>query len=323
MRATVRRKVILGAQLGIAAVVLFYIGRTLIAQWIEFRATPLIARPRWWDVVGSGALVLVSYGVLVQTWRVMLDAYADSLSFTAAARIWSVSNLGRYVPGKIWQITTMGMMARREGVSAVASTGSALLSTIVNIACGIAIVLALGWSWLGSVRGDARLIGVALVAAAAIGLATLPFVLRRASALVARLTGRPFDVPSPPPKTIGAAVAGNTIAWILYGLAFMWLVRGVLGSAPGAAWQYIAVFTASYVVGYLFLFLPGGIGPREGVMVALLTSLQLTTPKQAWLVAGASRIWLTVLEVAPGLVFLALNRVRRGPPSPSPDVSIH
>ena len=96
-----------------------------------------------------------------------------------------------------------------------------------------------------------------------------------------------------------------------YGLAFMWFVLGVIGAAPGATWQYIAVYTASYVVGYLFLFLPGGIGPREGVMVVLLTGLQLNTPKQALLIAVASRVWLTVLEIVPGLLFLAHDFARR------------
>ena len=64
-------------------------------------------------------------------------------------------------------------------------------------------------------------------------------------------------------------------------------------------------------MGYLFLFLPGGIGPREGVMVALLTALSLNTSKQAWLIAGASRVWLTILEILPGVLFLAHDFARR------------
>lgn len=296
---------------------LYFIGRTLVAQWNDFRATPLVSHPRWSDIVGSSALVLITYAVLVQTWRFMLGAYAQRLTFWSAARIWSVANLGRYVPGKIWQITAMGMMAQRAGVSAVASTGSAILSTIINIACGIAIALGLAWRWLGDIREGARSIGVLLLVFAVLGIAALPWMLPRASMLAARASGRQVDIATPPGKSIVAAVLGNVLAWIVYGVAFMWLVRGVLGSAAGATWQYLAVYTASYVVGYLFLFLPGGIGPREGVMVALLTSLQLATPKQAWLVAGASRVWLTVLEIVPGLLFLAMHRARPAPTEPS------
>ena len=320
MRALPRRAVIV-AQLIVAALVLYFIGRTLVAQWYQFRAQPLVAQPRWLDVIGSSGLVLATYAVLVQTWRLMLGTYGERLAFREAARIWSVSNLGRYVPGKIWQITAMGMMANRAGISAIASTGTAVLSTIVNIACGVLLVLLLGWRWLDAIGGGARAAAVMLVAAAAAGLVSLPWMMPRVSALASRVTGRQMDAGTVPPRTIGIAILGNMIAWLLYGVAFMWLVRGVLGATAGATWQYIAVFTASYVVGYLFLILPGGIGPREGVMVALLTSLQLATPKQAWLVAGASRAWLTVLEIMPGLVFLALYRARRGAPRPTSDVS--
>src|SRR5439155_6865196 len=128
----------------------------------------------------------------------------------------------------------------------------------------------------------------------------------------ARTAGREVQFGAPPARTTVVATIGNVVAWMSYGLAFMWFVLGVIGAAPGATWQYIAVYTASYVVGYLFLFLPGGIGPREGVMVALLTALGLATNKQAWLVAGASRAWLTVLEIAPGLLFMAVDAARRG-----------
>lgn len=319
---TPQRRTLIAAQLIVAALLLYYIGRTLVAQWNQFRSQPLVADPRWLDVIGSGVVVLVTYAVLVQTWRLMLEAYAERLRFGDAARIWSVSNLGRYIPGKIWQITAMGMMANRAGISPVASTGTAVLSTIVNIACGILLTLILGWRWLDAVRADARAAALLLLAAAAAGLVCLPWIMPRVGALASRVTGRQMEMGNVPARTIGIAIVGNLLAWLLYGLAFMWLVRGVLGATAGATWQYVAVFTASYVVGYLFLILPGGIGPREGVMVALLTALQLATPKQAWLVAGASRVWLTVLEIMPGILFLALHRARPGPARPSSDVSI-
>ena len=87
----------------------------------------------------------------------------------------------------------------------------------------------------------------------------------------------------------------------------------IAGGGAAPAWQYIAVFAASYVVGYLFLFIPGGIGPREAVMLYMLTSLSMATPKEAALITAGSRIWLTFLELVPGLVFLAYGRIRRPP----------
>ena len=313
---------LLAAQWIAAAVVLFFVGRQLASQWTDFRAGPLEARPLWWAVAVSGAIVLGVYALLVQTWRVLLVQAGELLSFWRAARIWSISNLWRYVPGKIWQIPAMSGLARQENVSATAAAGSAVLSTVLNIATGLAIVLLLGWRWVDLISPNARVVAIVLVAIAAVGLLMLPFVLAGFGSWVGRLLGREVRLAAPPARTILVATIGNAVAWLLYGIAFMWLVRGVIGDAPGATWQYVAVYTASYVVGYLVLIAPGGIGVREGVMVALLPSLGLATPKQALLIAGASRVWLTILEIVPGVLFLAQDVARRrsnNPPADGPN----
>jgi uncharacterized membrane protein YbhN (UPF0104 family) len=297
----------------IAALLFYFVGRELVRQWQTFRATPLNASPDWLAIVASGAIVLLTYAMLVQSWRLLLGAAGSPLSFWRATRIWTVSNLWRYVPGKIWQIGAMGSMASRENVSPVAAANAALIGTVVNIAAGIGISLAFAWSALAQIGPNAQTVAIALVVAALAGLLSLPLVLPPLGRVAARATGRDIQVVSPERRVLAIAVALNLTAWVLYGLAFMWLVRGVLGAAPGSAAQYIAVYAASYVVGYLFLIIPGGIGPREAVMVLLLTTFSLATPKQAWLVAGASRLWLTVLEIVPGLLFLALARGRATP----------
>jgi glycosyltransferase 2 family protein len=309
--------VLRAAQWIAAALVLYFVGRAIAGQWATFKSTPLAADVHWWPIVVSSVLVLAVYALLVQTWRVLLAESGESLTFLGAARIWSISNLWRYVPGKVWSIAAMSELARRQNVGPAIAAGSSILSTLLNIATGLALMLLLGWRWLELIAPNARAIAVALIALAALGLLALPFTLSRVAAYAARVTGRDLRIDAPPARAIALAIAGNLAAWIAYGIAFMWMVRGVIGAAPGATWQYVAVYTASYVVGYLFLFLPGGIGPREAVMFALLPALHMATPKQALLIAAASRVWLTILEVVPGLVFLAVGK-GLGSPRPSP-----
>jgi hypothetical protein len=306
-----RSRVFLAAQLIAAALLVYFIGRTLVAQWTVFRSQPLDAELRWLDIAASGALVLGAHALLVQTWRLTIRAWGADMPFWTAAGVWSVSNLGKYVPGKIWQITAMAAMATRAGVSAVVSTGSAVLGTVINIACGIAIVLVIGWRWIDQIRDDARIVAIVLLALAVLGILALPFLVPRMNAIVARLSGRLIAFEAPPARIVAVSIVGNVLAWLLYGVAFTWLVSGVIGESAGSPWQYIAVYAASYVAGYLVLFLPGGIGVREGVMAVLLTSLGLATPKQALLIAGASRVWLTLLEIVPGLLFVAHDAARR------------
>ena len=98
---------------------------------------------------------------------------------------------------------------------------------------------------------------------------------------------------------------------LLFGLAFHALGIGLLRHATGDAADSVAVFTLSYLAGFLALIAPGGIGVREGVMALLLTRAGIATPSEAtWLVV-ASRLWLTVLEILPGAALLAVSPRRR------------
>jgi hypothetical protein len=312
-----RRNALILAQLIAAALLLYFVGRQVVDQWSAFRSQPLDARLDGVELAVSAAIVFATYAMLLQVWRMLIVASGSGalLPFWKAVRIWSISALWRYVPGKVWAIGALSALAHRENVPAVVAAGASLLSTVINIATGLAITLALIWRYVGAWSPAAQPVAIGLIGLTVVGLATLPYVLPRLARLATRMTGKGSDIPiaTPPTWALGLAIAGNMLSWALYGVAFRWLVSAVLGEAPGAAWQYIAVFTASYVVGYLFLIAPGGIGPREAVMFSLMTSLGLGTAKEAALVTVASRIWLTILEIVPGVLFLVHDAIRRRP----------
>ena len=117
------------------------------------------------------------------------------------------------------------------------------------------------------------------------------------------------SIPTLPPRTVWFAVAASAVAWVMYGVAFQLLTLGVLGSAPGATSLYVAVFTGSYVLGFIVLIAPAGLGVREVSMGAALAKAGFAVSNATVLVI-VSRLWLTVLEIAPALAFLAHAAVR-------------
>lgn len=244
----------------------------------------------------------------------MLTCWGARLGFWRAARIWSVSNLGRYLPGKIWQIGIMAAMARDSGISPLAASGSAILGTLVNVLAGLAVALATGRVLLERTSRGREPGAIGLVLLASVALLGLPWLIPRLAPLAARVLRRPVQAMLPV-RAIGYAVIGNVTAWLLYGAAFDLFTRGVLGEASGGYPQYLAAYTVSYLAGYLMLFAPAGIGVREGMMVTALTHAGLATAPQAALVALTSRVWLTVLEVVPGFLFWAHATTRRRPPT--------
>jgi uncharacterized membrane protein YbhN (UPF0104 family) len=130
------------------------------------------------------------------------------------------------------------------------------------------------------------------------------------------VTGRELALGVLPRSAIYQALIGNLIAWGMYGVAFKVFVTGVIGTATGSTLAYIAIYASAYVIGYLALALPAGIGVREGVQINALTLLGLANVGQAGIIAVSSRLWLTVLEVLPALILLARG-TRGRPPAPT------
>ncbi|MCC6927388.1 MAG: flippase-like domain-containing protein [Gemmatimonadaceae bacterium] len=280
--------------------------RAIFSQWQDFRASGVQLQPRWTLVAASSLVVFLAYGVLVETWRRTVRAWDSELPWGQAARIWFISNLGRYLPGKVWQIGAMGVMAQEHGVSVVASTGSALVINLVNILAGFGLVLVTGADYF-----DAPRAAVALAVVVVAGIFLAPRIVPLLGAAASRVVGRRLDIPAFPDRAVWLASVGCLVAWILYGVAFQLFVAGVVGHAPGRTTAYIAAFTGSYLAGYIALFAPGGIGVREGSLIVALGRLGLAQGGAAGVISLASRLWLTVLEVLPGLVFLAIDALRR------------
>lgn len=305
------RRAIRGLQVGLLFVVLWLAVESIRGQWTQVRAQLVQLRPSWPWIGISGLIFIATYAVLVETWRRMLLAWQSALPFWVAARIWAISNLGRYIPGKVWQIGAMGVMAQRAGVSAIAATGSAILNTIVNIVAGFALVAALGWELLDQQSGGTRVAALLFVIAAVAILALLPRVLPWLIRALSRITGREITLGRLPARVILIAAIGNLIAWTLYGVAFATFARAILGQIHGTVAAYATVYALSYLVGYLVLLVPAGVGVREASMVTLLVAARLADPGQATVLAVTSRLWLTILEVVPGALFVGVDALRR------------
>jgi hypothetical protein len=301
----------------LAAVVVGFVGRLLLHDLRDLRAHPIPIAPDWGTIALSGALFLSAHAILVQTWRSVLGCWDARLPFWTAARIWSVSNLGRYLPGKIWQIGAMGAMARDVGISPVAASGSAILGTLVNLVAGFVVALLGGRALLERSSNGHGTLAIVFVLVAAGALLAAPAVLPWLAPWFGRLAGRPVAARLPT-RAVLYALAGNVAAWLVYGAAFRLFMIGLLGAAAGGYAAYLAAYTISYLVGYLALFAPAGLGAREGAMVTVLAYAGLATRPEAALVALASRVWLTLLEVVPGFLFWAYAAVRRRPPTPDP-----
>jgi uncharacterized membrane protein YbhN (UPF0104 family) len=190
------------------------------------------------------------------------DAYLQMASVAA----------GKYVPGKIWGIVARTGQLQRIGVSAKMSVVSSVIEQLAVFVGGS--VVAVGAALLAFPQ---YAFGIAVAGAALLlGLIVLPRFTPRIIAFVERRRGG-SDIATP-------AIEGVSRYWLKYCSAhvLLWLISGttlcviyfsLFGgefNAQGIA-ALILANTIGFIVGFLAVFAPGGLGVREATMVAVLT----------------------------------------------------
>ncbi len=291
----------------LAILILLFVIRTFQRNWTDLQAQPISWTFRPAPALAAVIVIELMYCMLIEAWRRMLSGWGQSLPLLDAARIWFVSSLGKYVPGKVWAIASMALMARDAGVAAWAATASAIILQALAVATGAGVAALAGTQAL---RGRGSPPGTSLLGYGSSGdvWRSSPAVAPGGSA-PARVGGnRRPESPRIGPLVFGAAA--NAVAWLGYGFALWLLARGVLPSSTLSPGLAIAAFAASYVAGLVALFAPGGLVVREGLLIALLQGSIGLGPATA--LAVASRILLTITELGSAVPFLLM---RRGRPS--------
>ena len=302
-----RKKLITAAQWLFAITLVGYASYGAAKQWRQVRERFATLQVHWGKVLLASLLVLGAYVILIETWRRVLAAWDTELSWLDAARIWFASSLGKYIPGNVWSIAALGVMAKEEGASSVAAAGSSIIVNVLNLMTGLAIVLICGS------RMVPYLSAFIVVAILSLGAAiAAPVILPWLAGWLCRVTHRNIRIPKIPPGVIWFSLGGTAAAWLAYGLAFRFFAQGIVGNTTGDSpiVPYVAVYAGAYILGFITPVAPAGLGVRETFLTKGLVLFGLLGQADAIIVALMSRLWLTVLEVTPGLVALAMSRVK-------------
>lgn len=293
------------ARLLVAAVILGFLILTFRSNWGDLARQPIQWTFRPVPALASILLVWLMYGMLIEAWRRMLAGWGQRLDYRDAARIWVLSSLGKYVPGKIWAITGMALMAREAGVAAWAATASAVILQALAVGSGAAVAGLFGAGAIHAERPGLLpwLLSGGALALLLVAVLVWPPVTRRLLGLIGG-EARGSLTPGSEPLILG--LLANVMAWLGYGIS-LWLLALATLPAPALGPQAaIAAFAASYVAGLVALFAPGGLVVREGLLIVLLQgSMGLGA---ATALAVASRLLLTVTELGAAFPFLLFHR---------------
>jgi uncharacterized membrane protein YbhN (UPF0104 family) len=300
------RRLAILAFLGVA---LIFVGLLLRGQWTALDGVMESARSfdwsfhPWW-IAGAIAVGIANLFLMALVWTDLFRRTGGTAGHAEAVRVWVVTNFGRYIPGKVWQLGGLAVYMKGRGDSGAAALVSAVAFQLIALVTGAAIAVAtIGVGWAGLEGGWLPgLVTLALILVTGLHPGVLSWIARRLGSWFGE-TGVSVTLGA---GDIARSAAGLLVAWLLYGAGFLMLVRGV-----GVPWELAqlpvltGVFAASYIVGYLVLVAPGGLVVREGAMTALLVEAGGLAVGVAAPVAIIARLWVVATELGALAVVLA------------------
>ncbi len=301
-------------QIAAIAAALWFLLRTAEASWGKLSLTAI--RPATSVLAVASLITAATYIYVVVWWLISLGWWGPRPPLIEALRIWFVTNLARFIPGMVWQFAGLAALVRPFGVSAIAASGGIVLQQVLLLLAGAGLIAAVAPSLLGgwAARAPASVPLASVAAATALLVLVVPRLIPLVSRIAALLLRRRVSWPAPPGRALAAYLLGMFPVWILYGLAFWLFTRSLFGaSAPGPMLAGTA-FVASYLLGVLAVFAPGGLLVREAALVATLSPSM--GGAAALVLAVAARLWLLVLELVVTFAVLLVHRlVRSGSPT--------
>jgi hypothetical protein len=271
------------------------------------------------SVALSLLLALVGAGLPGLVWRDLVAAQGYRTPRLAGLRVFFLAQLGKYLPGGIWNYVAQVDMARDLRVPARQSALASLLSLALSVITALitaaltlpfalpGLLAAYWWTFL------AIPVLVALL---------VPRSVAWWSALAFRLLRRPAEPVRLTAATLLRASLLMFASWLALGLHLLLLVQGTGGDVGSLPLLSIGGFALAWVAGFLVLFAPAGAGVREAALVLCFAAV---LPGGVVLtIALLSRVLLVVADalLAAGLFLGARLAARRRPvpvPSTGPD----
>lgn len=278
----------------------------LVRDW-QTLPPRFLADVRYPSLLASVAVLIAVLPLVSLRWGLTLRAMDVPVGWKTSVRIWFLSQAGRYLPGGIWSYVGRLYLGQAEMAKGALAT-SMLLETGLRVISEVgAFILSL--PFFVDTRFLSGEILLLMLAVTALGLILVhPAVLMRISqlAFLQRLGLEPVD--------LSRLRYGHVLGLLVYYSATVFLVGGAFYLLVSALYPvplrlYPALagsLAASVVLGFLVPLAPSGWGVREGVLAFLLS--QMMPRSVAIVISVASRIWLTLGEVAWILAMVRLQR---------------
>jgi hypothetical protein len=285
--------------IGMGVLVAAFLAITVATQWSKLPHIHWRFRPAWLALCFAA---LMAFQYLHATyWVMMLRALGSPIEAIRGRAVWSVTLLARYVPTNVALAVSRMALAEREGVP--------------KRVCMASIVYELGFTFAGSAAVGAYFVialpslqdqparWLALAAPLASLVALDPRVFHfLADALLRRLGREPL------PSSLSRArvlefTALFALSFIVAGFGVLALAEAIHGVSGTDAPTVVGAYSVGFAASVIAFVLPGGLGAREGAVVAALSPVLPLT------VAAAVAVGVRIAQIGVELLWASVTPV--------------
>jgi uncharacterized membrane protein YbhN (UPF0104 family) len=293
----------------IVVIIFVFLGKMVWKNWAQVKGASFTFGP--FPLALSIVSFVSSYFIQLWAWYLITLKLKIALSPSETLKSWFYSQLGKYLPGKVWLFLGRFYFYESKGKSRKGISIALYLETVtVIVAAGIMFLAAL--IFFKEVRPSyierQSMWLVVLFLSALVSLH--PRVLQK----ILNWTLVQFKR-----EPVSLSISYSDILLILFVCIVSWVVGGVgfylfVDSVYPVSPQYILFLTGalalSSTLGLIALFAPSGLGVREGALVYLLSFIM--PGSVAVIISILSRIWMTFIEIGLiGVVYL-LGQLQKG-----------
>lgn len=289
--------------LGIGVVGAVVVARIVVRDWDEI--SEAVGAARGAPLAAALAIGLGGMAIIGVNWLHLARRSGGAVPPARGMAWYFVGQLGKYVPGGIWPIVGRAELAARGGVSRRSAYTSTALSMFATY-CSAGVIGAAMLPWaLGAPTPLA--VGAPVLVAIGVAVAFHPVVTARLVAVAARLARRQVFAGVPTWREALSTLARHVPAWLAISAA-TWMVARSLG-ADVPLWLLIAGTPTAWLVGFVIIGLPGGLGVRESVFIAIVATQ--TAAAEAAAIALLARMVFIGVDIAGAALAVSVSSIPR------------
>jgi hypothetical protein len=213
------------------------------------------------------------------SWRRILIGFGHRLPVAPTVRIWSSSELSRYLPGVIWQVVSRIYLVKPYGVRGSVCSATQILELALFLLANVLMAVAcLTWHGHKVLAPTAQRWLFGAIALIPILIFLLyPSIFYGITNVVMKRLGKPQIVERLRFRELIALLLWNVLGLVWQSLAIWLVVSQPLHLQFTKWWVVAGAYSLAWCAGFLAFWAPGGIGVRELVFVM---AMEIVLPRR-------------------------------------------